>query len=988
MFSDYLDYCCSFYLAGVHKPVTVVTENDFLVIEQLILLHDDKNMKGGGCLDLLLRRTSGDDYDLPDDAFLNWLDETKSYWAEHDGSLVMGYYDDPFADVQRIAKEASEGQSSFVQAAIGSGLGSVEHLPIIPLGICDIVAHSIHKAIDRRDPLQLIINPISMIASGMVHGAQYVMDKGASWVGGSLDGRSSFEVSHEVTSTLMMAGLIVMGLRGIGRGGRNFFDGMKGSAAAIASGMRPMPAYVTAGSSGAGGAGISIYNPGVGYPSAGAGFVYMAAARPDDGKTSVVGKKSAKIKTSNSSSNVTVGDNALLVGSRSKPHVLKNKEGVYSVVIDSKEIPFQKVSDGRVLVQHADGEILVDARGKVISTVNKPTVLRMDDGTVLVVDRNITQAAAIYDDAHVVLPFKNGKGYRCLDYEGNVVNGSADQAVIVRDLKNNGKTGIAFIEGRSNYGEFTNNGLFHYVMNGKHEVCLPSGRRLNIESGEPILLIDGGKEFVLLDKKIFHSFKGDVVDAPGSLRFVIGENAVLRTYARGKGFRFSRNVGSDGWQIKDYESLVYRGVGEETNLVGFARNGRFFEVKAESDGVLFFRESGGRGHELQRLIAADFEGTVLKKSPSWSAKSIINDFSGEPAVITEGGQAFFVYSELTDGNIYYAKSLKFGEYPGDVRGWKLFRIEDGVPKALSQKELISRFEKRLSYEDGIFKGDALERPISVEAVSSSEMAEFAGKTGSADRGIIGWQIFETPVGNIRGGVAGTRVVFSNAAGEKHGIMINHIKRYELPDGIKRTGRIVEDIYGEAGMGLDVPSPQKVISELSKLPWSALTRCEQVTIQPTFNPSNEAALGAYLYSSRNMVIFPTLKRYIGRDVKNIINHEIGHALEGEIASLMRSSVEAMIIDGVKSDLYIGNALGRKYYFKTKLEERFAEGVAAYLGRGPNMSSRAPRMTRLIEQRLASALEAGGNMSLLIFILSSLNGETDDEELLNSKKDESL
>jgi hypothetical protein len=933
---------------------------------QLLLSGDDKSLIGGNYLDLSLRQTPGEDYEALRNSLSNWLSDTRSYWAEHDGSLVMGYYDDPFTDLKRAAGETAEGQSSFVQAAIGSSVGVVEHLPIIPLGICDIVTHSFRKVVERRDPLQLIINPVSMIASGMVDGGHYVMDQSVSWTGGSLDGRSSFEIGHEIASTLMIAGLIVMGLRGIGRGGKNFFDGMKGQSAAIASGMRPTPAYATVSSAGSGGLSIPKYGWGGGRPHATLGTVYMAAAKPGAGEMGTAGEipTRAKGQVGKPSSRGDGGKDAFFAGSRSKPIVLKNQGQVYSVIIEGKEVPFQRMRDGKILAQPAGGDIVIDARGKVVFTGNRPAVLRGEDGVVLVVDKGVTNAVTIFDDVHVAVLRSDRNTYRCLDYEGNAVTGTADRAIIVKD-PNVAADGIAFVGGRSGHGEFTNNGLFHYIMEGKHKACLPSGKRLNIADGEPLLLTTERAEFVLLDGSVSRAMIGDVDGAPGSLRLVTGKDGAITAYAQDGSFRFSRNKSSDGWQLKEYESFVYRRGGEDGLLIGFVRNRKFFEFEAEGGGVSFFRESKINVEKRQGVVAVDAQGKVVGKLASWSRTSILNNAAGEPVVITHGGHAYFIYPELTEGGVFYAKSVKYGAVPGATGGWKVFRVEDGgVPKALTRKEVSSRFENRLRDEGAPFKSDVLERPVSVEVLDSVDF------TSKSEKGIVGWEDFETPVGIVRGGVASKRAIFTNATGKKHAITINYIKSYELPVGRKHTGRMAEDFHGEGGSGLVAPSSQKVISALSDMPWSALTRCERIVLQPIPRSLHIRALADYHNATRTMTFYSAMKRYSNLDIRPVLRHELGHSLQGDLTSLRRSSIEAMIIDGMRSDSYVWNSLRNDRYFMTDLKERFAEGVRVYLDRGPMMSSRAPRMTRLIEQRLAAAFAAGGNMSLALFLMGSL------------------
>lgn len=200
----------------------------------------------------------------------------RDYWREH--TLGQGY-----AEVVRETSQSLHDQvrnsNILIQSVAGASLGVAQLLGGIPIGL---VQWSVDVARETRQrgpvagAIEFVRNPIA----GMVEGGRSVYQAFGRWADGSLLEMDSFRIAQEVTTVLGTGGMLLMGARDMGRGGRNL--GRQLSQVRVRpSGM--MPAFSLAGAGGRStiaGAGIEISLPALNPRPLGQGLLMMSSQRP------------------------------------------------------------------------------------------------------------------------------------------------------------------------------------------------------------------------------------------------------------------------------------------------------------------------------------------------------------------------------------------------------------------------------------------------------------------------------------------------------------------------------------------------------------------------------------------------------------------------------------------------------------------------------------------------------------------------------------
>lgn len=144
----------------------------------------------------------------------------REYWQQH--TLSQGY-----AEVVRETTQAAHDyfrrQDILTQSVAGASLGVAHLLGGLPIGLIQWSV-DVAQATVRRGPIagavELVRNPLM----GMVEGGRSVIHALGRWASGSLLERDSFEIAQEVATVLGTGGLLLMGARDLGSGGRGLLQ--------------------------------------------------------------------------------------------------------------------------------------------------------------------------------------------------------------------------------------------------------------------------------------------------------------------------------------------------------------------------------------------------------------------------------------------------------------------------------------------------------------------------------------------------------------------------------------------------------------------------------------------------------------------------------------------------------------------------------------------------------------------------------------------
>lgn len=140
----------------------------------------------------------------------------RDYWESH--SLSEGY-----AEVIRETSQSTHDyfrhRDIFTQSVAGASVGVAQLLGGLPIGLVQWSVDVARETVLRGPGagiVELVRNPIM----GMVEGGRSVFRAFGRWASGSLLEHDSFQIAQEVTTVLGTGGLLLMGARDMGRGGR------------------------------------------------------------------------------------------------------------------------------------------------------------------------------------------------------------------------------------------------------------------------------------------------------------------------------------------------------------------------------------------------------------------------------------------------------------------------------------------------------------------------------------------------------------------------------------------------------------------------------------------------------------------------------------------------------------------------------------------------------------------------------------------------
>jgi len=150
------------------------------------------------------------------------VEQARAYWREH--SLLQGYSESMNGVAYFIQRSHTNRQdSNFTRALDGVAMGPLRVFGSIPSGILQLQMESVRDGM-REGVVSGLGTFLSGPFKGIWEGAGFVGNQLVHWSRGSLRGRDSFEVADEVSTTICVAALLVIGVFRSFRGGSNLIS--------------------------------------------------------------------------------------------------------------------------------------------------------------------------------------------------------------------------------------------------------------------------------------------------------------------------------------------------------------------------------------------------------------------------------------------------------------------------------------------------------------------------------------------------------------------------------------------------------------------------------------------------------------------------------------------------------------------------------------------------------------------------------------------
>ena len=206
---------------------------------------------------------------------------SRDYWRSH--SLSEGYAE-VLRETTQSAHDYFRHQDIFTQSVAGASLGVAQLLGGLPIGLVqwsvDVARETLHRGLGAGI-VELVRNPVV----GMVEGGRSVFRAFGRWASGSLLEQDSFQIAQEVTTVLGTGGLLLMGARDLGRGGRGLAQQLGRIQVRPRSLNFTLPGLIPAFSGAAARPALSVpvlsvRVPPMGPNSLGSGALMMASSRP------------------------------------------------------------------------------------------------------------------------------------------------------------------------------------------------------------------------------------------------------------------------------------------------------------------------------------------------------------------------------------------------------------------------------------------------------------------------------------------------------------------------------------------------------------------------------------------------------------------------------------------------------------------------------------------------------------------------------------
>ena len=336
-----------------------------------------------------------------------------------------------------------------------------------------------------------------------------------------------------------------------------------------------------------------------------------------------------------------------------------------------------------------------------------------------------------------------------------------------------------------------------------------------------------------------------------------------------------------------------------------------------------------------RTLAVDSKSrAILNESPVPFTKTLTNK-NGLPIVISHKSEPFVVFHELTDGNLFYARSIRDSHsLPAKSSEWIIFEKSGDRYRALSIEESRVKFHRSMQSESLLSHYD-LRPPVDVTIEPILNLNPL-------------YDIYPITV-KARDGSA-------------------HLLTLEIPklDGLYNLGA---DGFLVSG-GLRLPSVEQIASSLKKQPYSIVSKLKEVVFSAEeaviYNPTlgDAKAVATMSHGTHTMTIHPTPSPWSSKSLTQIIRHELGHVVENGKARNYRMLVESSITDSRGLEILLKDQFGKNTYHATNFAERYAEFIEIYLRDSKHRAicaQHAPHVTTLIESKIAELASMGVNLA---------------------------
>ncbi len=514
-----------------------------------------------------------EDFDRVSGWISDRVDAHNHYWKERDGSLAEGYADACNLAEQDLANWTSE-MGMPGQIAVGGVWGISKTLVGIPIGLTDIMIKGIGDTARTKNPLNLIATPVELIIKGMGDMFLHIGSQANSWfIDRSLRDKNSYQISNEVMSTLLVAGLMVMGLKSFAKGGGNLMSGGGGVLADLVKkgGTTLSPALaganVSVGSTTLVATGVPIFSDLVN------GAILMQSVDKGTGGSKSKGSCKAKgrvkilkrggrlyVKFGKHEYLATLHDDGILSfrrygaqhfidsngvalkGTLKKPLIVKTRGSDVGVVIDDVLYDGIRGKDGGFVLKNKDGVQLIGPRGKQIDiSGKKPIYFESGDGVPHILHEGTFQRA---------YTGKNGIHY--------IIDERFEVRAFLTERRN-GRVGFIREHNTNNWFHMIDeDALFshkydfeHYTIGGSLYKRVASDGHLSFfRSGDRVIAVDAisGKRFIFGRgygvPKINFGRNRIISDALGKRSVIIydGDAYVVLERAAGKKIAYARNV--------------------------------------------------------------------------------------------------------------------------------------------------------------------------------------------------------------------------------------------------------------------------------------------------------------------------------------------------------------------------------------------------------------------------------------------------------------